>query len=99
MTNRWRSSPARLRLVAQPLYQPSVARLMNPLLASPCIGLSRRCASMTIACSMSGMAFSCSSRIHSATSDGSGLHRGRPGLALAHWLRRVRLSCPLGPRR
>ena len=36
---------ARLRLVAQPLYQPSVPRPMNPLLASPCIGLSRRCAS------------------------------------------------------
>ena len=39
------SSPARLRLVAQPLYQPSVPRPMNPLLAWPCVDISRRCAS------------------------------------------------------
>ena len=38
------SSPARLRLLAQPLYQPSVPRPMNPLLAWPCVGHPRAAA-------------------------------------------------------
>ena len=44
-----RTAAARRALLYQPSVpwpnQPSVPRPMNPLLVSPCIGLSRRCAS------------------------------------------------------